>query len=98
MDLAEVQGRLERLGDPPGPAGVDGVAVAVASRGAGDQEVTLSWLALPQDADLYGAGPLIPFGGHVSGGHELDAGRLMSSAGEWQDDLSWTGRLSCRLP
>ena len=29
VDLAEVQGTAERLGDPAGPAGVDGVAVAI---------------------------------------------------------------------
>ena len=74
VDLGEAQGRPERLGDPPGPAGVDGVAVAVVSGDALDQEIPLSWLALPQDAVLHGAGPLLPLGGQVAGGHELDAG------------------------
>ena len=55
------------LGDLPGAAGVDGIAVAVADCGAGDQEVPLSWLALPCDAGLHGAEPLLPFGGTCPG-------------------------------
>ena len=74
VDLGEAQGRPERLGDPPGAAGVDGVAVAVVSGDALDQEVPLSWLASPQDVALHGAGPLLPLGGQLAGGHELDAG------------------------
>ena len=73
MDLAEVQGRAECLGDPAGPAGVDGVAVAVLSGDAFEQQVPLSGLTLPLDAVLHGAGPLSPVGGQVSGGDELDA-------------------------
>ena len=73
VDLAEVQGRAERLGDPPGPAGVDGVAIAVAGGDALEQQVSLSRLALPPDAVLHGAGPLLPPGGQASGGDELDA-------------------------
>ena len=73
VDLAEVQGRAERLADPAGPAGVDGVAVAVAGSDAFKQQVPLSRLALPLDALLHGAGPLLPLGGQASGGNELDA-------------------------
>jgi len=69
----EVQGRAERLGDPAGPAGVDGVAVAVAGSDAFEQQVPLSRLALPLNAVLDGAGPLLPLGGQASGGYELDA-------------------------
>ena len=61
------RGRPERPGDPAGAAGVNGVTVAVICGDALDQEVPLSWLALPQNADLNGAGPLLPVGGHVSG-------------------------------
>ncbi len=73
VDLAEVQGRAERLGDPAGPAGVDGVAVAVFGGDAFEQQVPLSGLTLPLDAVLHGAGPLPLVGGQVSGGDELDA-------------------------
>ena len=73
VDLGEPQGRPERLGDLAGPAGVDGVAVAVVGCDALEQQVPLSWLALPRDAGLYGAGPLLPFGGYLSWGYELDA-------------------------
>jgi hypothetical protein len=41
-DLGEAQGRPERLGDPPGAAGVNGVAAAVVSGDAPDQKVPLS--------------------------------------------------------
>jgi hypothetical protein len=34
VDLGEAEGRPERPGDPPGPGGVDGVAVAVAGSDA----------------------------------------------------------------
>ena len=74
MDLGEGQGRPERLGDPPGPAGVDGVTVTVVSGGALEQEVPLSWLALPHDAGLHRAGPLLPLGRKLSRCDELDAG------------------------
>lgn len=49
VDLGEAEGRPERHGDPPGPAGVDGVAVAVVGSDALDQEIPLSWIttALP---------------------------------------------------
>ncbi len=69
-DLAEVQGRA---GDPVGPAGVGGVAVAVFGGDALEQQVPLSGLTLPLDAVLHGAGPVSPVGGQVSGGDELDA-------------------------
>jgi hypothetical protein len=74
VDLGEAQGRLERPGDLPGPGGVDEVAVAVPGGGAGDQEVPLLGLAVADDAGLHGAGPLVPLGGQLSGGDELDAG------------------------
>jgi hypothetical protein len=50
VDLGEAQGRPECLGDPAGPAGIDGVAVAVASgdtdRAAGCRSFTLrKWTA-----------------------------------------------------
>jgi hypothetical protein len=73
VDLAEVRGMSERLGDPPGAAGVDGVAVAVAGGDALEQQVPLSRLASPPDAVLHGAGPLLPPGGQVPGGDKFDA-------------------------
>jgi hypothetical protein len=60
MDLGEAQGRPERLGDLTCAAGVDGVAVVVISGGAFEQQVPLSWLALPHDAVLYGKGATAP--------------------------------------
>ena len=74
VDLGEAKGRPERLGDPPGAAGVDGIAVAVVGGDALDQKVPLSRLALPPDAVLHGAGPLLPLGGQASRGDEFDAG------------------------
>ena len=74
MDLGEGQGRPERLGDLPGPASVDGVALAVVGSDPLEQQIPLSWLTLPHDAGPHGAGPLLPLGGQLSGGHELDAG------------------------
>ncbi len=73
MDLDEAQGRPERLGDPPGLAGVNRVAITIVSGYALDQEMPLSWLASQEDA-LRCAGPLLPLGGQLSRGHELDAG------------------------
>src|SRR5208282_6055818 len=73
VDLGEGQRRPERLGDPAGLAGVDGVAVAVAGSDAFEQQVPLSRLALPLDAVLHGTGPLLPLAGQASGGDELDA-------------------------
>jgi hypothetical protein len=63
VDLGEVQGRAERLGDLGGLAGVDGVALAVFGGDALEQQVPLSRLALPLDAVLHVAGPLVPLGG-----------------------------------
>ena len=63
VDLDEAQGRPECLGDPAGPADIDGVAVAVVGGDAFEQEIPLFRLALPQDAGLHGAGPLLRFGG-----------------------------------
>jgi len=71
--LSEAQGRPERLGDLPGPASVDGVALAVVGSDPLEQQIPLSWLTLPHDAGPHGAGPLLPLGGEVAGGHELDA-------------------------
>lgn len=73
VDLGEGQRRPERLGDPAGPAGVNGVAVAVAGSDALEQQVPLFRLALPLDAVLHGAGPLFPLGRQASRGDELDA-------------------------
>lgn len=73
VDPGEMQGRQERLGDPPGTAGVDGAALTVVSGYALDQEIPLSWLA-SQEGALRCAGPLPPLGGQLSWGHELDAG------------------------
>lgn len=39
MDLGEAERRPERLGDPPGPADVDGLAVAVGGSDALKQEI-----------------------------------------------------------
>lgn len=74
VDLGEAQGRPERLGDVPGLAGVDGVAVAVVGGDAFEKQPPLSWLALPLDAGPDGDGPLFPLGGELAGSDELDAG------------------------
>jgi hypothetical protein len=60
VDLVETQGRPECRGDgdPAGPAGIDGVALAVASSDAVEQQIPLSRLALRHDAGLHSAGPL----------------------------------------
>ena len=58
----------------PRAATVDDVAIAVVCSDALDQELPLSLLALPQDAVLYGAGPLLPLSGMLSGGHGFDTG------------------------
>ena len=73
-DLGEAQRRPERPGDPPGEAGVDGAAVAGASGGVLAQEVPLSWLGSPQEAASRSPGRLVPSGGQLAGGQELDAG------------------------
>ena len=59
MDLGEAQGRPERLGDVPGLAGVEGIAVAVVGGDAFEQQPPLSGLALPLDAGPDGGGPLL---------------------------------------
>jgi hypothetical protein len=56
------------------PAGVDGVTVAVVGCDALEQQIPLAWRASAHDAVPHGAGPLLPSGGYVSGGYELDAG------------------------
>jgi hypothetical protein len=60
VDLDEAEGRPERPGDPPGLAGVDGVAVPVVGSDFLEQQMPLSRLALPLDAVLHDAGPLLP--------------------------------------
>jgi hypothetical protein len=63
VDLGEAEWRPERPGDSPSPAGVDGVAVPVAGGDALEPQISLSWLALPHDAGLHCAGPLVPADG-----------------------------------
>jgi hypothetical protein len=53
VDLGEAQGRPERLGDPPGTAGVDGAAVTVVGNDALEQQIPQFWLALPDDPVLH---------------------------------------------
>jgi hypothetical protein len=52
VDLGEGQGRPERLEYLLGPAGVDGVAVAVFGSDALEDEMPVSWLTVQQEGTL----------------------------------------------
>jgi hypothetical protein len=85
-DLGEAQGRPERPGDAPGEAGVDGAAVAVAGGDVLAQQVPLSWPGSPQEAAMRSAGPLVPPGGQLTGGQELDVSCGGAAGCAWRGD------------